>query len=90
MSECPISDDDDYRVEVLIALRRTIERLDKDEYSEEERQEAEEIGDARGMRDPNAVGEDGVDPLMMDDDNLGGDNSNDDAADFDMDDMDYS
>ena len=39
MSECPISDEDDYRVEVLIALRKRIERLDKDEYTEEERVE---------------------------------------------------
>ncbi len=34
--ECPISDEDDYRIEVLITLRR-IERLDKDAYTDEER-----------------------------------------------------
>ena len=40
--ECPVSDEDDYRIEVLISLRR-LERLDKDEYSDDERQEAEEV-----------------------------------------------
>ncbi len=42
----PISAEDDYRLEVLIALRR-IERLDKDEYNDDERQEAEEIYEQR-------------------------------------------
>lgn len=37
-----MSDEDDYRIEVLISLRR-LERLDKDEYSDDERQEAEEV-----------------------------------------------
>ena len=36
MAECPVSDEDDYRIEVLITLRR-IERLDKDVYTDEER-----------------------------------------------------
>ena len=40
--ENPVADEDDYRIEVLITLRR-LERLDKDEYTEEERQEAEEV-----------------------------------------------
>ncbi|XP_046850166.1 leucine-rich repeat-containing protein 23-like [Xenia sp. Carnegie-2017] len=40
------ADEDDYRIEVLIALRR-LERLDKDEYTDEERQEAEEIHEQR-------------------------------------------
>ena len=40
--ENPVADEDDYRIEVLIALRR-LERLDKDEYTEDERQEAEEV-----------------------------------------------
>ncbi|XP_035697868.1 leucine-rich repeat-containing protein 23-like [Branchiostoma floridae] len=44
--ECPVTEEDDYRIEVLIALRR-IERLDKDEYTEDERQEAEEIYEQR-------------------------------------------
>ena len=44
--ENPASDEDDYRLEVLIALRR-IERLDKDEYNEDERQEAQEIYEQR-------------------------------------------
>jgi len=39
-----VSDEDDYRIEVLISLRR-LERLDKDEYTDDERQEAEEVGD---------------------------------------------
>ena len=42
LSENPVADDDDYRIEVLITLRR-LERLDKDEYTEDERQEAEEV-----------------------------------------------
>ena len=41
-TECPVSDEDDYRIEVLISLRR-LERLDKDEYTDDERQEAEEV-----------------------------------------------
>lgn len=46
LSENPCSDDDEYRMEVLIGIRR-IERLDKDDYNEEERQEAEEIYETR-------------------------------------------
>merc|ERR1711909_82172 len=45
-SENPIGDEDDYRLEVLIALRR-VERLDKDEYNEDERQEAQDIYEQR-------------------------------------------
>ena len=44
--ECPCSDEDDYRMEVLINLRR-VERLDKDEYNDEERQEAEDLYEQR-------------------------------------------
>lgn len=44
--ENPVTEEDDYRLEVLIALRK-IERLDKDEYTEEERNEAEEIYEQR-------------------------------------------
>ena len=39
--ENPISDEGEYRLEVLTALRR-LERLDKDEFTEEERQEAQD------------------------------------------------
>jgi len=46
LSENPVADEDDYRLEVLIALR-TLERLDKDEYTDEERHEAEEIYEQR-------------------------------------------
>ncbi|KAL8601436.1 hypothetical protein ACOMHN_042440 [Nucella lapillus] len=46
LSENPVADEDDYRMEVLIALR-TLERLDKDEFTDEERQEAEEIHENR-------------------------------------------
>ena len=45
-TENPIGDEDDYRLEVLIALRR-VERLDKDEYNEDERQEAQDIYEQR-------------------------------------------
>ena len=41
-----MAEEDDYRLEVLIALRK-IERLDKDEFSEEERGEAQEIYEQR-------------------------------------------
>ncbi|KAK2167257.1 hypothetical protein LSH36_30g00029 [Paralvinella palmiformis] len=46
LSDNPIADEDDYRMEVLIALRR-IERLDKDEYTDEERQEAQDTYETR-------------------------------------------
>ncbi|XP_074654336.1 leucine-rich repeat-containing protein 23-like isoform X2 [Tubulanus polymorphus] len=46
LSENPISEEDDYRMEVLIALRK-LERLDKDEYTDDERQEAEDIYEQR-------------------------------------------
>ena len=45
-AENPISEEDDYRLEVLISLRK-IARLDKDEFSEEEREEAEQIFEQR-------------------------------------------
>ncbi|XP_063711158.1 leucine-rich repeat-containing protein 23-like isoform X1 [Symsagittifera roscoffensis] len=57
MAECPVSDEDDYRIEVLITLRR-IERLDKDVYTDEERQEAEEIYEQRRL-DEAAANEEG-------------------------------
>ncbi len=40
--ECPLCELDEYRVEVLILLRG-LERLDKDEYTEDERADAEEV-----------------------------------------------
>lgn len=46
LSECPVAEEDDYRLEVLIALR-SLERLDKDEFTDEERSEAEEIYETR-------------------------------------------
>ena len=46
LSENPLADEDDYRLEVLIALRK-IERLDKDEYTEEERAEAQDVFETR-------------------------------------------
>jgi hypothetical protein len=46
LAENPIADEDDYRMESLIALRK-LERLDKDEYNDDERQEAEEIYEQR-------------------------------------------
>ena len=46
ITENPCAEEDDYRQEALIALRR-LERLDKDEFSEEERHEAEEIAEQR-------------------------------------------
>jgi 1-acyl-sn-glycerol-3-phosphate acyltransferase len=46
----PMSSNDDYRLEVLIAVRR-LERLDKDKFSEEERSEAEEIYEQRRQKE---------------------------------------
>ena len=40
-------------METLIALRK-LERLDKDEYNEEERAEAEELAEARKQEELNA------------------------------------
>lgn len=42
LTECPVTEVEDYRIEVLIALRK-LERLDKDEFTEDERTDAEEV-----------------------------------------------
>ena len=42
IAECPVCETDEYRLEVLIAIR-TLERLDKDVYEQDERQDAEEV-----------------------------------------------
>ena len=49
-SETPLAENGDYRLEVLISVRR-LERLDKDEYSEEERTEAENIYEERRQKE---------------------------------------
>ena len=41
-ADCPVSEIEDYRVEVLIHLRK-LERLDKDPFSADERVDAEEV-----------------------------------------------
>ena len=41
-TECPLCELDEYRVEVLIVLRK-LERLDKDEFTHDERVDAEEV-----------------------------------------------
>lgn len=46
----PLTENSDYRLEVLISVRR-LERLDKDEYLEEERTEAEEIHEQRRIKE---------------------------------------
>ena len=48
-----MAEEDDYRVEVLIALRK-LERLDKEEYTEDERHDAEEMAEARQAEEANA------------------------------------
>jgi hypothetical protein len=48
-----VAEEDDYRVEVLIALRK-LERLDKEEYNDEERNDAEEMAEARKLEEANA------------------------------------
>lgn len=52
ITENPTAEEDDYRVEVLIALRK-LERLDKDEYTEDERNDAEEMAEARKAEEAN-------------------------------------
>jgi len=44
--ENPCAEEEEYRQEVLVALPR-LERLDKDEFNEEERQGAEELAEQR-------------------------------------------
>ena len=46
ITENPLAEEDDYRMELLINLRR-LERLDKPEYTDDERQEAEEMYEQR-------------------------------------------
>lgn len=46
LTECPVCETDEYRLEVLIAIR-TLERLDKDVYEQDERQDAEEMAAQR-------------------------------------------
>ncbi len=48
-----MSDEDDYRLEVLISLRQ-LERLDKTHYIEEERQEALDIHEQRKLEEQGA------------------------------------
>ncbi len=46
LGECPVSEGDDYRLEVLVSLPR-LERLDKDPFTEDERADAEEVCNSR-------------------------------------------
>ena len=39
---CPLSEMDEYRVEICLVLRK-LERLDKDKFTEDERADAEEV-----------------------------------------------
>ena len=48
--ENPCTEEDNYRTEVLIILRRLV-RLDKDEYSDEDRTDAEELHNQRKQED---------------------------------------
>lgn len=48
--DTPLTENSDYRLEVLISVRR-LERLDKDEYLEEERSEAETIYEERRVKE---------------------------------------
>ena len=48
--DTPLTENGDYRLEVLISVRR-LERLDKDEYLEEERSEAEQIYEERRQKE---------------------------------------
>lgn len=48
--DTPLTENSDYRLEILISVRR-LERLDKDEYLEEERGEAEQIYEERRVKE---------------------------------------
>ena len=48
--DSPLTENGDYRLEVLISVRR-LERLDKDEYLQEERSEAENIYEERRVKE---------------------------------------
>lgn len=48
--DTPLTENGDYRLEVLISVRK-LERLDKDEYLQEERAEAEEIYEQRRLKE---------------------------------------
>ena len=48
--DTPLTENGDYRLEVLISVRR-LERLDKDEYLQEERSEAETIYEERRVKE---------------------------------------
>ncbi|XP_005106195.1 leucine-rich repeat-containing protein 23 isoform X2 [Aplysia californica] len=56
LSENPCAEEDDYRLETLIGVR-TLERLDKDEYTDEERTEAEEIAEQRRQEEEEKANE---------------------------------
>jgi len=62
----PIAAEDDYRLEMLISLRR-LERLDKDDYNDDERQEAEEIYEQRRQEEIQAQAE-GAEEVIGDED----------------------
>ena len=50
LTDTPLTENGDYRLEVLISVRR-LERLDKDEYLQEERSEAETIYEERRVKE---------------------------------------
>ncbi|GFO13993.1 leucine-rich repeat-containing protein 23 [Plakobranchus ocellatus] len=56
LSGNPCAEQDDYRLETLIGIR-TLERLDKDEYTDEERTEAEEIAEQRRIEEEERANE---------------------------------
>ncbi|ELU09120.1 hypothetical protein CAPTEDRAFT_183796 [Capitella teleta] len=53
LSDNPCAEEDDYRLEILISIRK-IERLDKDEYTDDERQDAQEIYEQRRQEEKTA------------------------------------
>ena len=79
--DTPIAESGDYRLEVLIALRN-LERLDKDQFIEEERAEADEIIEQRRQKEEEeaAGGNEGDenDATINDDDNQASKADNDD------------
>jgi len=56
MTDNPCMEEEGYRIEVLIILRK-LERLDKEEYQTEEREEAEEISEQRKQEEMLKEGE---------------------------------
>jgi hypothetical protein len=76
--DTPLTENQDYRLEVLIAIRR-LERLDKDAYIDEERTEAEEIYEQRRKAEEEEALQNADGDNNNGDESLSGDKTNDET-----------